>query len=658
MAGFNLGDVIVRLKADVSDLERGMTQAQSAISRTKSVIQTMAGQASTAFGNIANGIANFAKKLFLIGAVSSYGASRFINLAAELETTQQRMVALSGSTSEAKKVFGELYNYTLGKPIEFPTAAKAAKTLMGYGVQANKVVGHMKTLSAFAIVNGADMAQLALAYGQVNAKGKLMGQEVLQLTNNFVPVTRVIAEHFNVSIKKAQELIEGGKVSAQEFNAAMANFIPQDKIAAQSNTFKNRMISLQGAIRSFALELLGIHIDPKLGLVVEPGGLFDRLSNFLPKITQWLKDMKPAVAGAFQWIVDHGDTVKAILVAIAAAFIAAKLASIGFAIAAAANPFTLIAAAVVALIAALAFLQVKFNWIGRLWAIIGPPLTQLWNGFKQIASIIWTFLKPALTEMMNSIKQAWRAFQPLWQQIKGPVMSALKVLIAIIIGPTLVAIALAVAAIIGITYALAKVISWIAKAQAWFFKMVSAVITVVRTVIANFGRLPSAIGSILSRVIRLIGSLPGKILRALGNLGSLLYRAGQDLLNGLIRGITDKIGAVIEAGKNAARAAANAVKGFLRINSPSRLFMEMGQFIGEGMAVGISNSTKAVQKAAQEMSQAAAITGAQGTVNNISNNSKILGPINIANRGDADYFIRRMTRNQELSLMGLSPNGG
>lgn len=415
MASENVGSIHYDVSLDTSKFDAAQKK-----------LKTQLSQAGSAFDGVADGIQNVATKMLILGAAGAAGIGKFVGLASDLQTTQRQMAALAGSTEAANKIFGELYTYTLGKPIAFPDAAKAAQVLMGYGVTANNVLGAMKTLSAFSIVNGADMSQLALAYGQVNAKGKLMGQEIIQLTNNFVPVSQVIAKYFNVSLQKAQELMEGGKVTAAEFNAAMASFIPESAIAAQTNTFKNRMISLQGTIRSVGLALIGVRVDPALGLVVEPGGVFDRLSGMLPRIADYLKSIKPQLIGAFKFLVDHGKDILFIMAGIGAAFLGAKVAAIGFnaAAAIASNPFTLIAAAVAALIGILTFLQLRFNIFGKFLDLFRGPIQAIVDAFNNdlgpALKGLWDRISPALIPALEFLAKllAGALYVAIWGILK------------------------------------------------------------------------------------------------------------------------------------------------------------------------------------------------------------------------------------------------
>lgn len=689
---FNLGDIIVHLKADSRELESGVARAESRVGTfARSVNSTNFGafarNASNTFGSIADGIASVTKKLAIVAVASSYGGSKFVSLAGDLQTAQLRMTALSGSADDAKRILGELYTYSLGKPIAFPDVAKASQVLMGYGVTTKNVVSAMKTLSAFSIVNGADMGQLALAYGQVNAKGRLMGQEIIQLTNNFVPVSQVIAKHFNVSVKEAQDLMEGGKVSAQEFNAAMAEFIPEDAIAKQANSFKNRMISLQGSIRSFGLALIGVKVDPKLGLVVEQGGLFDRLSNFLPKMADGLKKLKPAMVGAFQWIIDNGNTVKAIVLAIGAAFVVAKAGAIAFGIIAAANPVGLIIAGITALVAALTYLQVKYDIIGKTIAFVKPYFDSMVTLFQQyflpsilaLANSIVTYLWPALKQLWDSVVRLWNALNPA-------LMTAIKVVAAILAGLFMAQIWLT----INVINILVKVFSFTASA-------ISNVIKWVSNLISWFGNLIGATRNAVGWVANLIGSLPGRVTGAVNSINAqfrripdfirnlfkdayhFLFDVGKWIVWGLKDGMLSVINSIKEAGGKIADSVKDKVKNLLGIHSPSLVFADIGRNVIKGFVKGIEQNKKIAISAMSDLSSGL-MTPVFGTNSNASiqsflnngasslvpasplttiggarsNSTNIFGDINIGSKSDADYLLKKIDRDSQLEGMGVS----
>ena len=70
------------------------------------------------------------------------------------------------------------------------------------------------------------------------------------------------------------------------------------------------------------------------------------------------------------------------------------------------------------------------------------------------------------------------------------------------------------------------------------------------------------------------------------------------MMNGLISGINARRGAVIAAAQSVAAAAASAVNGALKIHSPSRVMMETGRYVDEGLIKGIEYRKDAVSAAA------------------------------------------------------------
>ncbi|MNK86372.1 Phage-related minor tail protein [compost metagenome] len=111
-----------------------------------------------------------------------------------------------------------------------------------------------------------------------------------------------------------------------------------------------------------------------------------------------------------------------------------------------------------------------------------------------------------------------------------------------------------------------------------------------------FGSIYSAITSALS----LLGiTLPGQF-----------SEFGRMLMQGLVQGVTNMATTVKETISNMGGAVIGWFKEKLGIASPSRAFIEMGEFVSEGAAVGISRQQPAASKAAHALAASIAIGGA------------------------------------------------
>lgn len=104
----------------------------------------------------------------------------------------------------------------------------------------------------------------------------------------------------------------------------------------------------------------------------------------------------------------------------------------------------------------------------------------------------------------------------------------------------------------------------------------------------------------ISSVPRLIGSIPGMVGQIMHGFTSVNWGSvGLNIITGIATGIAGAAGRLVTAAVNAATNALNWVKRKLGIHSPSRVFRDqVGEMIGEGMAVGIDESASKVKKAA------------------------------------------------------------
>lgn len=112
------------------------------------------------------------------------------------------------------------------------------------------------------------------------------------------------------------------------------------------------------------------------------------------------------------------------------------------------------------------------------------------------------------------------------------------------------------------------------------------------------------------KALGLAKQIPQKIKAGLGSLAA----AGSALIEGLWGGISARFNAVIGRVKAMAARLPAAVKKVLGIASPSKVFMELGKWIPEGLALGIERNMGSVQDAADAMADATMFTPTSGSL--------------------------------------------
>jgi hypothetical protein len=116
---------------------------------------------------------------------------------------------------------------------------------------------------------------------------------------------------------------------------------------------------------------------------------------------------------------------------------------------------------------------------------------------------------------------------------------------------------------------------------------------------------------------------------------------GKNIIDGILIGLKNGIQAVIDMAKKVAKAALDATKGFLGIESPSAAFAELGKFSGLGFTQGLQRSLTP-QSVSGTLSRVMA--GASQTMNrSLQNNINIYNPKAEPASGSVDKTLRKMS---------------
>lgn len=96
-----------------------------------------------------------------------------------------------------------------------------------------------------------------------------------------------------------------------------------------------------------------------------------------------------------------------------------------------------------------------------------------------------------------------------------------------------------------------------------------------------------------------------------------LVQSGKDLIGGFIKGIKDKAMEVYNAARDVVTKAIDAAKSALKINSPSKVFIEIGKFVDEGFVVGLDKYAGKVEGSASNLANSV-VKNVKDPLSNIS----------------------------------------
>lgn len=297
----------VNIKIDTQADTSGITQTERSLNTLsaeseRSVAHTSG--LSSAFSGFSGAVAAVGAAFAgyqIISKIEQFG-SMAVNSAAQLQETSQSFGVLIGNTQTANKLFADLATYANNTPFEFADVAKAGKTLLGFGIDAKEVMKTTKNLGDISAVTGANLGSLSTVYGQVIGAGKLQAQDWHQLINMGIPINQML-QKVGINTKNLGDIFQKGGIDAETLTKAFQQADTKGSFAFNgtavlAQTFNGRISTMKDTVADFGRQLLGVKIDPELGLTIQQGGLFDRLAGAVSSVSNALAKFAP-IAGGF-----------------------------------------------------------------------------------------------------------------------------------------------------------------------------------------------------------------------------------------------------------------------------------------------------------------------------------------------------------------------
>jgi len=128
------------------------------------------GEKITAIGRSMRNVGMITTFAFTLPLLAAGGA--MLKTAADAEQTRIKFETMLGA-DRGRALLSRLREFAAVTPFRFPGVSDAAKTLIAFGVEQEKVMGTMRMLGDVAAGTGKDYRELAVIFGQIRGMGRL-----------------------------------------------------------------------------------------------------------------------------------------------------------------------------------------------------------------------------------------------------------------------------------------------------------------------------------------------------------------------------------------------------------------------------------------------------------------------------------------------------
>lgn len=495
----------------------------------------------------------------------SDGAKKMVSAGLEYNQAMEGYVTnfttmLGGSSEAANGMVGSLQKLASATPLAMSDLAGGAQTLLAFGVASDDVSGTLQRLGDISLGNADKMQSLARAYGKATAQGKLTGETVQMMIDAGWNPLIDICDQTGESMEDVQKRMAAGSISAEELTQAVNHATDAGgKFAggmeAASKTVAGLTSTLQDNVNAMLGELMQPVSDAMLSTLLPTA--IDAVDQLTTSFEDEGIDGFSRVAGSLI------ASLSAQLVSYAPQAIPAALSFIG--------------ALVTGLLSALPDLT------GTAIELVGALLLGLAD---QLPGIM-TAAMSALLGIVDKITSP--------ESITLLIQAAMQLMLALARG--------LIAAIPQLIDAVPGIITNLVES---FYAMLPEIIDVgIEIVIALASGLVSNAGHIIAAVPRLVETI---VRGFLANVKSY-WDIGKSIVDGIRQGIVEQWQRLKSDVSGLFTGLVDWIKKLLKINSPSRVFADIGQNMAAGIGVGWSDTIGDINRQIGESLQPQYVVG-------------------------------------------------
>ena len=218
-----------------------------------------AGKVRQGAGKAVRGVAVAAGAAASTVGVVALAANQLLKVATSFESYNIQLETLEGSSEKGRKAMAWISDFAARTPLELDQVVEAYRNLKTFGLDPTD--GTLQALVDTMAASGKGAEQLeglTLALGQAWTKGKLQGEEALQLLERGVPVWDILSQKYGKTAAELQDLASKGKLGREAIRLLIEeigrrNAGASDKMA---RTWTGMVSNLSDAWTRFALAIM------------------------------------------------------------------------------------------------------------------------------------------------------------------------------------------------------------------------------------------------------------------------------------------------------------------------------------------------------------------------------------------------------------------
>ena len=214
----NNGSIDFEARLRLEKLEEGVKEMEKMLNDSMKSSQKETDKLQQSINNLAKGAMAF----FTLSQAKAF-VSQVIEVRSQFQQLEISFGTMLKSKEKANALMAQMADLASKTPFGLEEVSEGAKRLLAFQVPAQEVTETLRRMGDVAAGLGVPMGQLIHVYGQVKAQGKLMTNDLYQFMNAGIPIIAELSKVVGKSETEIKDMVSAGKIGFPEVQAVIKN---------------------------------------------------------------------------------------------------------------------------------------------------------------------------------------------------------------------------------------------------------------------------------------------------------------------------------------------------------------------------------------------------------------------------------------------------
>lgn len=183
-----------------------------------------------------------------IAAVAGMAIQGGIDRALNIDNARKKLAGFGHDAQDIESIMDSATQSVRGTAFGLGDAATAAATLSAAGIKSGEdMTNTLKSVANVAAASGRAFNDVGVIFSSVASRGKLMGDDMMQLSSSGVPVLQLLGTYLGKTSKEVSEMVSKGQIDFHTFSEAMRVGLGEAALSS-GNTLAGSFANVRAAL--------------------------------------------------------------------------------------------------------------------------------------------------------------------------------------------------------------------------------------------------------------------------------------------------------------------------------------------------------------------------------------------------------------------------